>query len=447
MNKSFLTRLMEEFGHGGHSIFAPSGSARWLECAGSLIACLFEEDKTSFEAAEGTVAHEIADNWIRSGHRPNHLIDTVQVLEENGTKHGIYISRSMLDYLQEYVDWCVYEEGVMYTERKVWFTDLMPRANPDDPESEPIPFVDQGGTADNIIFRDKTLIITDLKYGTGVQVFAENNTQAQFYAYGAYQEFKDKYEIENIVIRIAQPRLEHFDVWEITVEDLLKFAEYAKKRIAAAWNIDATRKASVKGCRFCLAAHNCAALAYIMECAVGGDVEFLESEFGEYEMSVLRDALAEEYKFRRAQFGKLSTEEMAKIQPWRKVVENWFARLDFELEARALKGEKIPGHKLVEARSNRRFISDEKAIELFEFLEIPEEKYIKRKLLSPAQMEEVIRDEVGVTKAAAPNVIESVVFKPEGKPTLVPLTDKRPPIDGKYAGAYDDEDEIDDDEV
>ncbi|EMQ4336954.1 DUF2800 domain-containing protein, partial [Salmonella enterica subsp. enterica serovar Newport] len=184
---------------------------------------------------------------------------------------------------------------------------------------------------------------------------------------------------DRIIIRIAQPRLDHFDTWEITIDELLEFAEYARERIAAAWSLTAPRRASLKGCRFCRAAHNCAAIAYMMECAVGGDVEFLESEFGEEEMSVLRDALAQEYKFRRAQFGNLTTEQMAKILPYRKVVENWFSRLDFELERRAMNGEKVPGQKLVESRTNRKFANEKDAIALFKFLDIEEDKYIERK--------------------------------------------------------------------
>lgn len=445
VTKSFLTRVMEEFGGGGHSIFAPSSSARWLECSYSLIANLFEEDTTSFEAAEGTVAHGIAEEWLQTGVRPLHLVGTTISLTENGVTHDIPVTRSMIDYLQEYVDWCRFEEGEMFTETRVYFTDLMPVANPDDPDSDDVPFVEQGGTADNIIIQKRRLIVTDLKYGKGVQVFAEGNPQALLYAYGAYLVHCAAHEFDEVVIRIAQPRLDHFDEWTVTIDELLDFVEYVRERAAAAWQIDAPRKATVKGCRFCLAAHNCPALAYVMECAIGGDTEFLESEFGGYEMSVLRDALAKEYKFRRANIGQLTTKEMAKILPYRKIIENWFARLDFELEARALKGEEIPGQKLVESRTNRRFRSEAEAKELLDFLGVDEDKYIISKMLSPTQLEDVIRESLGVSRAGAPKVLESVVIKPEGKPTLAPLTDKRPPISGKYTGAFDDEDE--DDEV
>ncbi|MCI2235222.1 DUF2800 domain-containing protein, partial [Escherichia coli] len=151
------------------------------------------------------MAHGIAEQWLRTDVRPTHLIGTVETITEGDVSHDIPITRSMIDYVQEYVDWCRFEEGEMFTEIRVWFTDLMPRANPDEPDEEPEEFVAQGGTADNIIIRDRTLIVTDLKYGTGVQVFAEGNPQALLYAYGAYRAFADEYEFDRIIIRIAHP--------------------------------------------------------------------------------------------------------------------------------------------------------------------------------------------------------------------------------------------------
>lgn len=448
MSESLLTRIMREYAGGGHSIYAPSSSARWMSCGGSLIAGLFEEDETSYEAAEGTVAHGIAEEWLKTDKRPRHLIGTTITLTENGTSHEIPVTTSMLDFVQEYVDWCRYEDGEMLVETKVYFTDLMPPANADDIDEfgedyvEPIPFEPQGGTADNIIKQPskKRLIVTDLKYGTGVQVFAENNSQALLYAYGAYQLFKDEFEIEEIVIRIAQPRLGHMDEWIVTVEDLLGFAEIARQKAAEAWSLNAKRRATLKGCRFCRSSHNCAAIAFMMESAVGADMYYLDSDFGDDEMSMVREALAEEYRLRIAKFGSLTTSDLAKILPYRKVVENWFNRMDGELERRAMNGEHIPGMKLVESRSNRRYRSDADAKELFEFLGLTEDQFTNTKMVTPAQMEDVIKDALGISKAGAPDIINRIAFKPEGRPTLVPLTDKRPSINGHFIEAFDDDD-------
>src|SRR5699024_5955074 len=109
----------------------------WTACGGSLLANLFEEDECSYEAAEGTVAHGIAEQWLKTDIRPTHLIGTTQVIEEKGVRHEIVVSRSMIDYVQDYVDWCRFEEGMMLTEIRVWFTDLMPPANADELEEDP----------------------------------------------------------------------------------------------------------------------------------------------------------------------------------------------------------------------------------------------------------------------------------------------------------------------
>lgn len=452
-SKSLLTQIMYEFGYGNHSIFSASGSATWINCPGSLIANLFEEDETSFECAEGSVAHGIAETWLKTGIRPDHRIGEVVHYVENGSEHDILITRAMLDYLEEYVDWCFHLDGEMYTEIRVWYTDLMPPANPDgleDGEDDEVePFVRQGGTADNIIIQpdERRIVVTDLKYGTGVQVFAKENSQALLYAYGTYKAFCDEYDIDTVLIRICQPRLSHFDEWEVPVEYLKTFADHVRVAAAEAWSLKAPRRATLKGCRWCKSSHNCAAIAYMMECAVGADMDMLEGRFGEYEMSILRQTLAEKYKFRRADFGNLSTEDMAKILPYRKVVENWFARMDLELERRALDGAAVPNFKLVESRSNRVYTDQRRAMELFDFLDIPRDKYIESKLRSPAQMEEVLREELGVSRSGAPELIENIVFKPSGKPTLAPLTDKRPELSSRGVEFFDDDDDDDDDDV
>ena len=132
----------------------------WLHCAGSLIANMMEEDSTSPEAAEGTAAHFVAETWLRSGRKPKELIGTVQVVEERGLRFEIPVTQVMMDYVQEYVDWCMFEPGEHYTETRVFFSELTPLPN-------------QSGTADHAACQPGKLVITDLKYGKGIQVFAE----------------------------------------------------------------------------------------------------------------------------------------------------------------------------------------------------------------------------------------------------------------------------------
>ena len=73
----WLRELAEKINESGHSAFSPSGSAMWLSCSGSLIANMMEPDSCSYEAAEGTVAHEIAEQWLRTKQAQYHRVGDV----------------------------------------------------------------------------------------------------------------------------------------------------------------------------------------------------------------------------------------------------------------------------------------------------------------------------------------------------------------------------------
>ena len=182
---------------GAHSVFAPSASSMWLYCAGSLIPNLLAEDTAGEDAAYGTVAHGVAERWLKTGVKPVDLIGTVEKVDEGHAVFEIEITHSMLEYVQEYVDWSVFLPGDHYVEQRVDFSRLTP-----------IP--KQGGTADHIACEPGALTITDLKMGKGVQVFAKGNTQARLYALGAFYRWDEQYHFQRIVIRIAQPRLNQF---------------------------------------------------------------------------------------------------------------------------------------------------------------------------------------------------------------------------------------------
>ena len=127
---------------GDHSVFAPSSSAMWTACAGSLIPNVLSEDTAGEAAAEGTVAHGVAETWLKSGKKPKHLIGTIERVEG----FDIEITHSMLDFVEQYVTWCWQLAGDHYIESKVYFDDLTP-----------IPR--QGGTADHCACLPEWLII------------------------------------------------------------------------------------------------------------------------------------------------------------------------------------------------------------------------------------------------------------------------------------------------
>lgn len=442
--KSFLTRLMEEYANGGHSIFAPSGSAMWLFCPGGLIANLLEEDDGSYEAAEGTVAHELAEQWLKSGDKPTHRIgEIVEITEGEGKPvYSIEIDEVMMDYVEEYVVWCQWLEGDHFVEQKVYFTELMPPANQDDldidPDAEVVPFAPQGGTADHCACRPGHLTISDFKYGKGIWVEVVGNTQGLLYALGFFFKWDWKYNFQTITIRIGQPRLSNMAEWTVTREELLAFAEFVRVRAALAWNLYASRRVSAKGCQWCKVKATCTANLVAMESLVYADFDLLDEELEDAEMSMYKEKLREEYKLNTATSSRLTSEDMARILSMRKTVEDWFKSMQEKLETVVRGGERVEGMKLVEGRSNRDWTNAKKAEEHLIFLGLDMDDIYETKMRSPNQMEEALKKKAKMDGKSIEVAMHGYSFKPPGKPTVVNSSDPRREIGEIDAGVWDD---------
>lgn len=438
-----------EAASGGHSIFAPSGSAMWLTCSGSLIPNLTAPDTAGIDAAEGTVGHEVAEEWLTrikvqnedpdpeltTAGSPYDLIDwcaprewigQVRTIQERTEAFDIEITEEMLAYVRQYVEWCFKVLGEHYIEERVYFSQLTPIDN-------------QGGTADHFACSPGLLVITDLKYGKGVQVFAEGNTQARLYALGVFFKYDYLYDFQKITIRIAQPRLEHFDVWEITREELLEFAEYVRERAAAAWVFNAPRTPSPKGCLWCKVKSTCPALlAWTHEAVDDVFDDLTQDEDGVIEgvtysvatMGAATDAMEAGREIKPVRPDVMSTEAMAKLLPYRKTIERWFAEIEAELEHRAMSGEQIPGFKLVKGREgNRTWMDETDAPTELEFIGVETDDLFTRKLISPAQAEEKLKKTYRLSKDAGARLLSHLVTRAPGKQTLVPEDDKRPALE------------------
>ncbi|QGF20870.1 exonuclease [Serratia phage JS26] len=420
-----LEQLLSE--HRDHSIFAPSGASRWLGCPGSLVPNLLAPDNSGYDAALGTVAHGVAEEWLTTGKRPKHRVGDVEWIINGGKLYQIEIDLEMLDFVERYVDWCLMVDGEMYIERKVDFSVLTPIPN-------------QTGTSDCIVIQPRRLVVSDLKYGKGVQVYAENNPQGLLYAYGAFLEFDWLYGFEEIEIRICQPRLEHFDSWIITREDLLAFGEYVKERASLAWSLDAPRVAGSKQCTFCRVKADCPAMAKMAH-----DVTRLmfadEFELQADEITDLRQSIRDGgFDIDPPAPGKLNTSELASIVKFRKAVEAWFKTVEVELWRRACEGQTVPGYKLVEGRSNRAWKSESAAERLLLDKGVDSTDLYTVKMVSPTQAESLLKNN-GYKAKELPDILQKLVTKPPGKPSLVPLHDKRPPISTTIRQMWDDEEE------
>jgi uncharacterized protein YjiS (DUF1127 family) len=373
----------------------------WLACPGSLVANLMARDSAGIDAALGTVAHSVAEEWLRDGEEPTHMVGKTVQVQEPDEAFDITIDREMLGYVGEYVAWCREAPGEHHAEQRVNFGSLMPIPN-------------QGGTADHLAFHDGRLTLTDLKYGVGVQVFAEDNPQVQLYALGAIYEWDWYYDFEEVVIRICQPRLNHFDSWTTTKTDLLAFAEKVREGAKAAWRVDAPRVPGPKQCRFCNARRDCPALDKLTNDLVDDAFE---------DLGLLRS----------------DTERLAGLLRWRGLFELRFREIFEELERRAGDGESVPGFKLATGRSRRAW-KDPEATEMFLSNVLGEDLYT-RDLISPNQAEKALRAH-GLKRKEVERELAGLIERKPGRQTLVPEGDVRPGEENITDATFGDLDEM-----
>lgn len=387
----------------GHSVFSPSSSEMWLNCSGSLLANLAirsaEGNSSSEAAAEGTVAHEMAEIWLRSGKRPiEHLGDirTVSGFE-------VEVTEEMLDYVAEYVNWCNDQEGDKFVEVAVDFSHLTPIPN-------------QTGTSDHVCCRDDKLTITDLKYGMGVSVDAERNSQLQIYALGVLHDFGFLYDFKTVELRICQPRLNHFSTWEISVEELLAFGEYVKERAKAALEPNAERVVTEKGCRWCRAKAQCPAQARYVEELIGDKFDAQEP--------VSERIANDTYLVKLPEIDELSMKDVEKIYSKIKIVTSFFTEIEKKLLDFALKGGKMRSYKLVSGRKQRKWIDEIRTLNFIQQDTVFDlDEFQPRQLVTVAQAEKLCkRHKIDFEPFRA------LVDELSGKPTIAPVEDKRPAL-------------------
>ena len=359
----------------GHAILSASSSDRWLHCPPSARLCETYEDKGSDYAAEGTDAHELCEYKLKkalgmdASDPTENLTWHNEEMEDCANGYAAYI----LEMVEAAKESCA--DPKVLIEQRVDFSR----------------WVEQGfGTADCIIIADGTLRICDYKHGLGVLVDATDNPQMKCYALGALELFDDIYDIDNVSMTIYQPRLQNITTFEISKDALYKWADEVLKPTADLAFAGDGNFLCGEWCGFCKAKHECRARAESNLTLAQYDFKFpplLEDSEIEYILSRADELVA------------------------------WASDIKEYALQQAISGKEWAGWKLVEGRSNRKYSNEEAVIQVV--TDAGFDPY-EKKLLGITAMQKRLG------KSRFDELLTAYIEKPQGKPTLVPESDKRP---------------------
>lgn len=360
-----------------HAVLSASSSHRWLNCNPSARLEQEFEDHETEAAAEGTAAHALAEHKLRKAlkmrsRKPVSKYDS----DEMDTYTDGYVE-FVLEALEEAKQLC--SDPKVLIEQKLDFSCYVP---------------DGFGTGDCLIVADRLLHIIDLKYGQGVLVNAVENPQMMLYALGALRIFDCLYNITEVSMTIYQPRRENVSTWTISVEELNDWAEQTLKPKAELAFKGEGEYSPGAWCQFCKAAVKCRARAE-------AKLQLAKYEFAK--PPLLTDAEIGDI------LGKLND-----LTKWANEI------IAYAQDAAVSHGKQWPGYKLVESRTNRKYIDEDAVIEAARSAGYTD--IFKKSLIPITEMEKLMG------KKTFAEVLGSLVIKPQGKPTLVPASDKRPAI-------------------
>lgn len=360
-----------------HAVLSASSSHRWLNCNPS--ARLEQEfaDHETEAAAEGTAAHALCEHKLRKAlkMRSKKPISPYDCDEMDTYTEG-YVE-FVMEAIAEAKQNC--SDPLVLIEQKLDFSCYVP---------------DGFGSGDCLIVADKLLHIIDFKYGQGILVEAQQNPQMMLYALGALRLFDSLYDIESVSMTIYQPRRENVSTWTIPVSDLMDWAENTLKPKAELAYKGEGEYAPGSWCQFCKAAVKCRARA-------------------EEKLQLAK------YEF--AQPPLLSDEEIEEILGKLDDLTKWANEIAAYAQDAAVNHGKVwQGFKLVESRTNRKYADETAVIEAANVAGYTD--IFKKSLISITEMERLMG------KKTFAGILGGLVIKPQGKPMLVPVSDRRPAI-------------------
>ena len=357
-----------------HAFLSASASHRWLNCPPSAKLCADMKDEASPYAQQGTDAHALCEYKVLSilGEHPPDPTENLDYFDQEMESCTDEYCNYVMEQLIEARHHC--SDPKVLVEQRLDFSKWVP---------------DGFGTGDCLIVADDVLHIIDFKYGLGILVEAENNPQMMCYALGALDIYDGIYDITSVNMTIFQPRRENISTFTISKDDLLKWAdEFLKPTATLAYNGEGEFNAG-DHCTFCKAKATCRKRA-------------------EYNLELAK------YDFEMP--ANLSDTEISAILAKIDGLTAWANDIKEYALQQALSGTEYPGFKVVEGRANRRY-TDEAAVA--STVENAGYDPYEKKLLGITAMTSLLG------KKKFETLLAGLVEKPQGKPTLVPASDKR----------------------
>ena len=369
-----------------HALLSPSASHRWMVCTPSARLEDPIENTSSSAADEGTLAHELADcaltEYLNGNYVP--LLDELPVPLD--IKENPYYSPEMDRYVTDYVCYVVdlyevKENANMGIEQTFDLTSYVPGCF---------------GSCDCNIESGKILDIIDLKYGKGVKVEAKDNSQLMMYALGVLRALSPKRqaEIETVRMHIAQVRLGHFPVFEMSARDLTH------------WGIHVLRPTAEK------------AFAGQGDCVVGSHCKFCRFK---PQCRAQKDALVDEFE-EHGSTKALTLDEIGDLLKKADMFTDWLSSVKQYAMQAALEGKTVKGWKLVEGKSNRTITDEAEAVKRLSELGFSEDSLKNHKLKGIGDLEKM------VGKRPLAVTLDGILIKPSGAPTLAVEEDPREAI-------------------
>ncbi|TGE33351.1 DUF2800 domain-containing protein [Desulfosporosinus sp. Sb-LF] len=361
---------------GEHALLSASSSHRWLLCTPSAVLERSREDKSSNAAAEGTAAHELSEHKLREFLK----IKTIRPVSKYDSSELEYYTDAYVGFACELISeaYARSSDPVILVEQRVDFSHFVPEGF---------------GTADLMAVSDKKMEILDLKYGKGVQVSADDNPQLRLYALGALAMYDYLYDIESVRMTICQPRLDNYSSCEMSVSELLHWAENELKPKAQLAIKGEGEFCTGEHCRFCKVRATCRARA--------------DRNFELIKLDFQKPAL-------------LTDEELIEVLSRVDELKRWASDVWAYAEEEAIAGRKCwDGYKVVQGRSSRKYTDEAAIAEAAIAAGFKEEDIYSVSLLGITAMEALMG------KKLFNETLGDLIAKPEGKPTFVVGTDKR----------------------